>query len=372
MKLLFWISFIAIFYIYIGYPAIAYVFSLCFNKPIRKDYIYPRLSILIAVYNEEANIEGKIKSILESDYPKDKMKILIGSDASNDKTDEIVRRYEGHGVKLVRQDTRQGKPSLLNRLAGLADSEILVFTDARQRIEKDALKELIANFNDASIGSVSAELYFKQEESQVGSGMGLYWDYEKFIRKSESSFGSMLGATGALYAVRKELFSPVAPDMLLDDMYIPMLVTRKGYRAIFDKNAKIYDNYSSGAREEFARKVRTLAGNFQLFAKCPWLFNPFKSPVAWQIISHKALRLLAPYFLVLMFLSNFNIVFDSVFYALFLILQLLFYIFAALGTAFKGKSKLFDIPYMFCVMNAAAVQGLGKFLVGKQEVVWKK
>lgn len=371
MKLIFWVSFIAIFYIYIGYPMLAYLVSLCFNKPVRKSYIYPNISVLIAVYNEAENIKGKIESILETDYPKDKMEILIGSDASTDNTDQIVKSYEGQSIMLKRQEVRRGKPSILNMLVKEANGEILVFSDARQRIDKDALKELIANFNDDTIGSVSAELYFKHEETQIGAGMGLYWNYEKFIRQSESGFGSMLGATGALYAVRKEFFSTIAYDIILDDMYIPMLVIKKGYRAVFDKNAIIYDSYSSGAREEYARKVRTLSGNFQLFIKCPWVFNPFKSPIAWQITSHKALRLLAPYFLLLIFMSNFRIVFDSGFYTIFLILQALFYTFALAGAVFKNKTKLFDVPYMFCVMNVAGVDGMVKFLTGKQKITWK-
>lgn len=372
MQFLFWISFIAVFYTYIGYPLVVYILSLFYKEEIADRYIYPNISILMSAYNEEKNIEEKLNSIFNLDYPKDKIEILIGSDGSTDKTDEVVSKHISPSVRLYRQAQRQGKPSMLNKLVKEAKGEILVFTDARQELDKDSIKELVKNFSDNRIGSVSAELFFRDEDSQVGSGMGLYWEYEKFIRKQESKIGSMLGATGALYAIRRELFSEVPKDLILDDMYIPMRVVQRGYRAIFDSKAKIYDKYSSGAREEFNRKVRTLAGNFQLFSNMKWLGNPFKSPIAWQFISHKFLRLLAPYFLAIIFLSNFDIVFDSAFFTLVLMAQLLFYIFASLGMTFKGKSKILDIPYMFCVMNAAAIEGLGKFILGKQDVAWRK
>ena len=379
MKTFFWVSFIVVFYIYIGYPVMAHLLSLLYKERRQEKYIYPDISIIMSVYNEEENIANKLKSIFELDYPKEKIEILIGSDGSTDGTDEIAsaasrpRNDEGEGprndgfpLRLYKQEKRSGKPSVLNMLVKEAKGEILVFTDARQALDKDSVKELVKNFSDPKIGSVSAELFFREEETQTGRGVGLYWEYEKFIRKAESRIGSMLGATGALYAIRRSLYSEVPSDLLLDDMYIPMAVIQKGYRAIFDNKAKIYDKYSSGAREEFARKVRTLAGNFQLFVKMVW------ARVWWQFISHKFMRLLAPYFLGLMFLSNFDLVGDGVFYAVFMMAQLLFYIAASLGMAFKEKSKLLDIPYMFCVMNAAAVEGLGKFLLGKQEVTWKK
>jgi cellulose synthase/poly-beta-1,6-N-acetylglucosamine synthase-like glycosyltransferase len=386
MKDLFWFSFILIVYTYIGYPMIVYIISLFYREHKPDAYIYPDVSIIISAYNEEKHIEAKLSSIFELDYPKEKIEVLIGSDGSTDRTNEMIAKHEiasapaaprndkikiprndSVPLKLYKQSQRQGKPSILNKLVKESKAEILVFTDARQVLDRDSVKELVKNFSDNRVGSVSAELFFRKEDSQVGSGVGLYWEYEKFIRKAESRIGSMLGATGALYAVRRELFCEAPEDLILDDMYIPMRVVEKGYRAIFDRDAKVYDTYSSGAREEFGRKTRTLAGNFQFFMKVRW---PWR--IGWQIISHKYLRLIMPYLLAALLISNFFIMYDNAFYSVFILMQVLFYIFASAGIWLKRKNRICDVSYMFCVMNAAAVEGLVKFIMGKQEVAWKK
>lgn len=389
MKILFWLSILTVIYVYFGYPLLVYALSLFYKNPRRGEYTYPTLSILISVYNEEKNIENKILSLLSIGYPSDRVEILIGSDGSTDQTDEIIRKFTGIAsaapsveprndgggetkcIRFFRQEERKGKPGMLNLLVKEAKGEIIVFSDARQRLDKDSLKELVKNFSDKRVGSVSAELEFEGENTQTGNGVGLYWKYEKFIRKAESKIGSMLGATGALYAIRKELFPELPKDLILDDVYIPMCIVQKGYRAIFDEKTKIYDKYSKSAKEEFSRKSRTLAGNFQLVMYLKWLLNPFRSPVAWQFISHKFLRLIVPFLLILAFVSNMFIL-ENYFYRLVFILQIVFYTLAFFGLIFEHKNRLFDVSYMFCVMNSAAVVGLYKFLTHKQDVLWQK
>lgn len=371
MKTVFWLSILIIIYVYIIYPASVYLLSLFYKKPWEGKYFYPNLSILISAYNEEKNIERKILSLLFLDYPKEKLEILIGSDGSTDKTDEIVSKYVDTRVKLYRQPTRQGKPNMLNMLASKASGESLIFTDARQRLDRNALKELVKNFAEEKVGSVSAELLFENENNKPGNGIGLYWRYEKFIRKCESRIGSMLGATGALYAIRKELFSELPSDLILDDVYIPLNIVRKGYRAIFDSKAKVYDKVVNNPKEEFLRKTRTLAGNFQLFVYLKELLNPLKGRISWQFFSHKFLRLLVPFLLVAVFISNLFIL-KSYFYITILIMQIIFYSLALFGTILKEKNHLIDIPYMFCVMNSAAVMGLYRFISKKQSVMWEK
>jgi cellulose synthase/poly-beta-1,6-N-acetylglucosamine synthase-like glycosyltransferase len=334
----------------------------------------------MSVHNEEKNIENKIQNLLELDYPQARMEILIGSDGSTDATNQILKNIQSHkdttsqGHKLVQvycQEERKGKPSMLNKLVSMAQSEILVFTDARQKLDKTAIKELVKAFADPKIGSVSAELHLEGENSQTASGMGLYWNYEKMIRKAESRLGSMLGATGALYAVRKDLFPELPKNLILDDVYIPMHAVQKGFRAIFDKKAKIYDRFSRTAKEEFLRKTRTLAGNFQLFLYFKWLFNPLGSIIGWQFISHKFLRLLVPFLLAAVLFSSWQL-HSQGFYAAVFILQCIFYTLAILGMFFKHKNKIFDIAYMFCVLNAAAVVGMLRFLLNRQNVLWER
>lgn len=373
MKILFWASILIILYVYIGYPLLIYVLSLCYKKPLGGKYIYPTVSLLIAAYNEEKNIENKIQSVLSLDYPEQRLEMLIGSDGSTDKTDEIVSKYINDRVKLFRQQQRQGKPTMLNLLAPHAKGEILVFTDARQRLDKNVLKELVKHFGDDKVGSVSAALFYESENhaNKTSAGIGLYWNYEKFIRKSESRMGSMLGATGALYAIRRELFPALPKNLILDDMYIPIKIVEKNYRAIFDSKAKVYDRVFKNPKDEFLRRVRTLAGNYQLFFYLGHLFNPLMGKISWQFFSHKFLRLIVPFLLVVIFITN-MLILKSFLYNFILTLQVIFYTLAFLGLIFKHKNRILDIPYMFCVMNSAAVIGLYKLLINKQNVLWEK
>jgi cellulose synthase/poly-beta-1,6-N-acetylglucosamine synthase-like glycosyltransferase len=372
MIYLFWISILTILYTYLVYPLTIYLISRFYKKPVLGKYIYPTVSIIMSAHNEEKNIENKARNLLGLDYPQARMEILIGSDGSTDATNQILNNSQlQHFVKVYFEQERKGKPSMLNKLVSIAQNEILVFTDARQILNKSAIKELVKAFADPKIGSVSAELHLEGESSQTARGVGLYWNYEKMIRKAESRIGSMLGATGALYAVRKELFPQLPKDLILDDIYIPMHAVQKGYRVVFDKKAKIYDRFSRTAKEEFLRKIRTLAGNFQLFLYFKWLFNPLASIIGWQFISHKFLRLLVPFLLAALFLSSWHLR-DQGFYAAVSILQCMFYAFAILGMFFKHKSKFFDIAYMFCVLNAAAVVGMLRFLFNKQNVLWER
>lgn len=371
MKALFWILVWTVFYVYAGYPVTVFILSRLKGKRITKKECCPRVSFIISAYNEERHIAAKLETIRQLDYPREKIEILIGSDGSTDKTEEIVSRYSGAGVRLYAVSPRQGKPAMLNRLAPLARGEVIVFTDARQRLDKNSLKELTANFADEQVGSVSAELLFENEDAQPAKGIGLYWRYEKFIRGCESRLDSMLGATGAMYAIRKELFSPLPRDLILDDMYIPLRIVRKGYRAVFEPRAKIFDRMSADARQEFSRKARTLAGNFQLLVYLKGMLNPLHSRVAWQFFSHKFLRLVVPYALMLFFAVNL-LMLDNIFYQWILAAQVIFYLLAAGKGLLKINSRFLEVPYMFCVMNAAAVVGLYRFLANKQRVTWQR
>jgi len=373
MKNLFWISIILILYTYIGYPVLVYLLSLFYEKTTKGKYLYPTVSILLAVYNEETNIENKIQTLRELDYPLGRMEILIGSDGSTDGTDEIIKKgmEKFPEIKFYKQEKRKGKPSMLNLLVEKAQNDILVFTDARQRLDKNAVSELVKYMEDPKVGAVSGALFYESEDNNSGTGIGLYWKYEKLIRKAESRMGSMLGATGAFYAVKRRLYKQMPEDLILDDIYLPMKIVEMGYRAIFDKKAKVYDKLFSTPKEEFMRKTRTLAGNFQLFYYLRGLFNPFKGKISWQFFSHKFLRLMVPFLMIAVFISNLFIL-NGAFYCSVFALQIIFYCFALLGAMSRQKNKLFDIAHMFCLMNAAAVVGLYRFLMRKQGAMWEK
>lgn len=377
MKTLFLISLSLIIYTYFLYPIIIYLLSNFYKKRTIGKYIYPTVSILVSAYNEEKNINSKLRSLLALDYPEERLEILIGSDGSTDSTNEIVNRFINANPKfklyLYNKGKREGKPSMLNLLVSKANNEILVFSDCRQRLDVKAVKEIVKYFEDSKVGSVSGELHYESNDAnKTAAGLGLYWKYEKFIRKSESRMGSMLGATGALYAIRKPLFPQLPADLILDDVYVPLKIVEKGYRAVFDKRAKVYDKVFEQTDKEFLRKARTLAGNYQLFYYLRSLFNPFKGKISWQFFSHKFLRLTVPFLLIIVLVSNIFIVKTSYFYAIFFLLQVVFYGLAILGRFAKIENKVLDVPLMFCVMNAAAVVGLYRFLHNKQSVTWEK
>lgn len=372
MKIIFWISLTLILYVYAVYPVLIHVLSIFYKKPASRHYPFPIVSVIVAAYNEEKYIARKIESLRSLEYPENRLEILIGSDGSTDKTDEIVLACNDERVRFFRQPERKGKPSMLNMLIKEAKGEIVVFTDARQQLDSHAADELVKNFSDPKVGTVSGELLYVDEKGHAPhAGIGLYWEYEKWIRKSESRMGSMLGATGALYAARRELVPTLPEDLILDDVYIPLKIVEKGFRAIFDKKAKVYDVAFNNPREEFARKVRTLAGNFQLFFYLRELFNPLRGKISWQFFSHKFLRLTVSFLLPVLFFSNLALA-GAPLYRILMILQALFYSMAVIGALTKSKNRLFAIPHMFCVMNAATVAGLMQFCSGKQHVLWKK
>ena len=365
MKFIFWTSLILIFYTYIGYPALLFLVSLFFERPVKKRRCEPRVSIILSAFNEEGYIERKLLNLLELDYSPEKLEILVGSDGCSDKTDEILTRFHSQRVRFFRFVKNLGKPHVLKALVAEANGSILVFTDARQEFDRQAIRALVANFEDSEVGCVSGELFFKTASDEklesVGKGMGAYWNYEKFLRKKESEIGSTLGATGAIYAIRKSLFTELPPDILVDDMFIPLAIVRKGYRSVFEEEARAFDRVSHQGTEEVRRKIRTLAGNYQIFSHFPELFAPFKSPVAWQIFSHKLLRLIVPFSLIALLVSNFFLLSNPL-YAFSFISQLLFY----------SSARILAIPYTFCLLNFCALAGLFKYLTRTQDVAWEK
>jgi biofilm PGA synthesis N-glycosyltransferase PgaC len=329
-KSIFWFSFAFIFYVYIGYPALLWVWRGIRRQPILKGYWEPTVSLLIAAHNEQDNIEAKITNCLKLDYPQNKLQIIISLDGPIDGTELVVRKYCGSGVEMLHSPIHRGKAAALNCGIEKATGEIVVFTDARQQFDLRAVRELVGSFQDSRVGAVTGELVLLDENSKEAcDGAGLYWRYEKRLRAMESDIHSMVGATGAIYAIRRELFEPLPDDTLLDDVMVPMRIVLAGRRAVFDPAARAYDCAPSTPEVEFRRKVRTLAGNYQLMARIPELLVPLRNPVFWQFVSHKAGRLLVPYFLVALFLSNLFL--TQGIYLVFLLLQLAWYLMAFAG-----------------------------------------
>jgi cellulose synthase/poly-beta-1,6-N-acetylglucosamine synthase-like glycosyltransferase len=372
----FWTALALLFYVYIGYPVVAALAARLRTRPDRRRAIEPTVSIVVGAYNEAERIDGRIENLLALDYPADRLEIVVGSDGSTDSTVERARRYERFGVTVHAFETRRGKPAVLNALAPTVTGEIVLFADARQRFERGTLRAIVANFADPEVGAVSGELVLKPAEgaATAGHGAAFYWRYEKFIRSAESRVDSTVGATGAIYAVRRTLFEAIPDDTLLDDMLVPLRIVRRGYRVLFEPAARAYDCTSATAAQEFARKARTIAGNFQLLARERWLFNPFQNRLWLETISHKALRLTLPLLHAALFVANVAAA-GAWPYQWLLAGQVAFYAAAIAGSVQRHGGRRFvgfTVPYMLCLLSWATLVGFYRFLTNGQPVTWER
>lgn len=330
-----------ILYTYIGYPLVLSAWRSLRRKKVQKREILPSVSVIVAVYNEERVIEKKIKNLFDLDYPAALLEIIISSDGSTDDTEAKVGRWikrspNGPSLLLLTAPAHVGKAAALNRAVAHARGEIILFTDARQRLDRNAVTALVSNFADERVGAASGELILMDRpEGQEAAGVGLYWQYEKWLRKMESDVDSMLGATGAIYAVRRALYDPIPAETILDDVLIPMQAVFKGYRTVFESNAVAYDFIVKRTENEFARKVRTLAGNYQLLWAIAALWSWRRNRLFFQYFSHKVARLVVPFMLMLLLFSNLFLM-QGV-YLVFLWLQLVWYSLALLGGVSHGK-----------------------------------
>lgn len=381
IEALFWIAVAALGYTFVGYPLLVWALARLRPRPVRRGREQPPVTVLVAAYNEAANISRRIENCLALDYPAERLEIVVASDGSTDATVEIARRHErpagpGPAVRVIAYPWRRGKPCVLNDTIPRCAGDIVVLADARQRYEPDAVRLLVENFADVAVGAVSGELCLVNEAGvAVGDGVGAYWRYEKLIRRSESAFDSTVGATGAVYAIRRPLFEPMAPDTLLDDVLIPVRIARRGLRVVFDARARAWDHAATTARHEYTRKVRTIAGVAQLFARERWLLLPTHR--LWlQAVSHKLLRLAAPFLMVVALVSAALLAGRSPLYAAALMVQVAFYVAAALGAVLgRGRGalcRLLAVPYAFCLLNLTTVVALVRLASGRQQVQWSK
>jgi cellulose synthase/poly-beta-1,6-N-acetylglucosamine synthase-like glycosyltransferase len=335
-----------------------------------------KVSMLIAAYNEEKVIEDKIKNSFDLEFPRQNLEILIGSDCSSDRTNEIVFKYSAD-VKLFPFTQRGGKASVLNQLAPRAQGEILVFCDANTMLLKNALQKLLAHFEDPTVGCVCGRLILHDSgESALGIGESIYWNLESEIKKQEGKLGIVIGANGGIYAVRKELFEPIPIDKIaMDDFFITTRVLKAGSTAIYEPQAIGSEETSLETFGEFHRKVRISQANFNLLPRYLTLLNPLRGMVAYGFFSHKFLRWIAPVLMILAFASNLLLLTRSPFYLSVLGLQVFFYGCAGLGYLRKGKtrnSKFLLIPFYFVSMNCALLIGMVRSMLHSEGGMWRR
>ena len=364
MQIFFWIILILIFYVYIGYPISIFLLSKIIYKKVNKSEYYPTVSLIIAAYNEEKVIEQKIVNSLELDYTSDKLEILVFSDGSTDQTDNIVKKYENKGIKLFRYEGRKGKTYCQNETVKRSSGEVIVFSDANSIYDGQAIKELVFNFHDNNIGVVCGELrYQKNNISQEG----LYWKIEKKMKKSESLFGSCLGANGSIYAIRRDLYEEL-PENAISDFVEPFYIFRKGFRVVYEEKAFCMEEVGEN-KIEFNRKRRIILRSLNSLRLIKDFFNIFKYGFySVQFWSHKILRWFVPIFFLILFFSNLFLL-DVFLYKIIFFLQILFYFFALLGK--KNKNTIFSVPYYFCLINFVSLLALVDFFRGRGQNIWR-
>jgi cellulose synthase/poly-beta-1,6-N-acetylglucosamine synthase-like glycosyltransferase len=384
---LFWLCVLMIGYVYVGYPALLTLIARLFPHPLRCADITPTVTLLIAAYNEEAVIADKLENCLALDYPAEKLQVLVAADGSTDRTVEIVRSFAGRGVELCYDAVRGGKMAAINHAMSLARGEIVVFSDANNFYQREALRALVRPFADPTVGAASGAKHIVKGDGQLGEAEGLYWKYESFIKKQEALLWTCTAAAGEIFAVRGELFVPAPPEVINDDFYLALQVIRRGFRVVYVPTAISLERVSLSAQDEIVRRTRIVAGRYQAMAmSLQWL--PFRQPlVVWQVLSHKFLRPLVPFAMIAALVSNLLawlfpptaapvLVWLSGFYApLMFALQVLFYGMAWLGAHLPGQgwlANLFYLPTFLVNSNFAALLGFLKYVRGEQSAAWKR
>ena len=387
--IVFWVSVLVIMYTYIGYPILIYLLA-----RMRKPVCYPPdhtpdVCLLVVAYNEEDCIAEKLENSLQLDYPGEHLQLMVAAHGSDDRTVEIVESYADRGVQLSYHPERRGKLAAITQAMKEIDADIVVFSDANNYYRPNTLSELVTPFADPEIGAVSgAKIILKKGEDSLGASEGLYWKYESFIKKQETRFGSCVGSSGEIFAIRHALFEPPQRNMVNDDFYMMMQTLRKRYRVVYAPEAKSYENISPTQHDEIIRRKRISAGRYQTLWNARSSLPINRPVVLWQVFSHKILRLMLPYAMLLALAANtlallarcsgaqydlLNL--GSPYNRIFFSLQLVFYLSAIVGSILDGKSavgKLLYIPTYLVSSSFAVFLGLFHFLGHRDPALWEK
>jgi cellulose synthase/poly-beta-1,6-N-acetylglucosamine synthase-like glycosyltransferase len=375
MHLFFWTGAALLFYTYVGYPLLIALASRLRSRPVRRGDWEPRVSVIITAYNEERDLAAKLDNTLLLDYPPDKLEIIVASDCSSDRTDEIAREYANRGVRLHRQAERLGKTSAQNMAVEAAKGEVILFSDATTLYKTDVLRVMLPNFADESVGCVAGRLvYVDPSGSSVGEGARSYWNYETFLKRHESRVCSLIGASGCLYAVRRSAYVPMYPEAC-SDFLIATKMVEQGLRAVYEPEAVCTEETNKRTDKEMRMRVRIIAQTYTDLWRHRAMMNPFKSGFyAVQLLSHKVLRYLVPIFLLIIFFSSLALAPRSLFYALAALAQLSFYALAGLSWLLERegrRNRLLALPQYFVLANLASLVAFYKFLSGERYARWE-
>lgn len=375
LEIVFWLSAAIVVYAYAGYGLAIWLVSRFVSRPVPHTDVLPRVTLLVAAYNEQDVIAEKLENSLSLDYPADKLEILVVADGSSDGTCDAVRAYAQRGVRLEYQPERRGKNHAVNRVVPLAHGEVVVFSDANSMFAKDSLRKLVRNFASPEVALVAGEKRIVQGGGTVADGEGLYWRYESWLKRLDSSVSSVMGAAGEIFAIRKERYAPPPEDSIIEDFVLSMGLVRDGHRVVYEPEAISLEEASPNAREEFKRKVRIVAGGWQAVLRLKPLLSPRYGVVSFQYVSHRVLRWLVVPFLLPLLLVLSAVLAASPLYAALLALQLAFYGLAALGYALERRERQWKpayLPFFFAFLNVAALAGAWRYWTGTQSVTWEK
>jgi poly-beta-1,6-N-acetyl-D-glucosamine synthase len=338
----------------------------------------PFVTFIIAAYNESAYITEKIGNTLALDYPREKLLVFVITDGSTDATPDLVIRFDN--IRLFHQPERKGKIHAINRVMPKVDTPIVVFSDANTMLNSEALKHMVAHYQDPLVGGVSGEKVIVDltVDGAAGSGEGIYWKYESLLKKLDSRLYSMVGSAGELFSIRTHLYEPPPANMIIEDFFISLKIVVNGFRFVYEPRALATETASASVNDEWKRKVRISAGGLQAIGKLGMLLNPFRfGVVTFQYVSHRVLRwTLAPLALIAAFISNIYLAYlGLVGYQILLVGQSSFYLLAGFGYMYRNQKiavKGFFVPFYFTVMNASVYAGLFRIIFGKQSVLWEK
>lgn len=350
------------------------VLSLLSKKSVKKQEIYPKVTFLITAYNEERSIAEKLEDTISLDYPKEKLEVMVASDGSTDRTDEIVKGFSDRGVVLKRVEGRVGKTATQNEAVEAATGDIIIFSDATTNYSKEAIKKIVRNYVDKKVGAVSGRYeYVNPSGAAVGLGTILFWKYENLIKKMQTRIKTITGCCGCIYSLRRELYEPLPRD-IISDLVEPLKILEKGYRIVFEPDAVAYEETTETSKQEFSMRVRVISRGMQGLWYMRALFNPFRYGfVSFQLFSHKVLRWMVPFMLFLLFVCNIFLMGHPLYNFTFIV-QILFYSGAAFGYLLdrKGKRvKILALPLYYCIVNYASFLAFFKTLTGYKAVTWE-
>lgn len=374
-QIVFWLSAAALFYTYVGYPLLLAVLSRLRARPVRRADFSPSVTVIITAYNEERDLAAKLENTLALDYPQDSLEVIVASDCSSDRTDEIVREFAARGVRLHRQPERLGKTAAQNAAVEQASGEIILFSDATTLYQADVLRALMPNFADSSVGCATGRvIYTDSAKSSVGHGTRSYWSYEFLLKKHESNVCSLIGVCGCLYAVRRSAYVPLYHEAC-SDFIIATKMVEQGLRAVYEPDAVCMEETNERADKELKVRVRIITQTFADLWRNRAMMNPFRSGFyAVELLSHKVMRYLVPIFLIAILAASSVLAPRSLFYAIALAGQLGFYGAAMLAWLLEQvglHNRLLAIPQYFVLGNLASLIAFYKFLSGERYVRWE-